>query len=500
MNLLGTLSAGYSIKQVLNYLVKNFPELKERVQEALRAGKSPEEIMKYLSSFDGKKISSALNSSAKAGAIGLGVQAVSKSLMKQPQPKGALFLNEPTENPYIQGKQAVKEYNPIPETVKTGIKAGATALGGYALSRALPTIAQQLAPGLLRQPVSPAPSERMPGQTPNQPQANAAPSIPSSTNVISQIPAMQAQIEKLRQLGSGNDATSISAYFKKFNPKDVKTLEKATGQPIEKLINEYIAQNPVQTEQQATSTSIPQPELPQQKVTPVTPETPSVEPMTVGSLALLPKGEVGEIESVKNGIAKVNVNGEMKHRKLSELESVPFTEEEIANAYDNLMSKIPEEHRSGFASWFGYDEARNVIGFIPRGGNYEELENPTPEELEKIKHGTGLARTTGENIEGVWVAGEKTKAGVISQIIHDRRKKREAAEKQQLKFPFAEELPKSEKESSGMKTLFDELAYARNLSREREKKIREAIRAKAKEEREKKKNEKKQSKKRKKQT
>ena len=97
------------------------------------------------------------------------------------------------------------------------------------------------------------------------------------------------------------------------------------------------------------------------------------------------------------------------------------------------------------------------------------MENVTPEEAEKIKTGKGVARTTGETREGLWVMGEDTRGGIISQIIHDRKKKHKAAEEKQLKLGF--EIPKGEKEERGMKPIFDELAYAREKSREREKKI-----------------------------
>lgn len=211
---------------------------------------------------------------------------------------------------------------------------------------------------------------------------------------------------------------------------------------------------------------------------------------------------IGEVKEIRNGTALVEIDGKLHKVKEDELKPPAFTEDEIADAYDNLMAKIPEEHKSGFISWAGYDEDRNVLGFIPRGGKYEELKNISPEEAQLIKEGKGVARTTGETREGLWVVGEDTRGGVISQIIHDRKEKYKKEEEKQLKFSF--ELPKKEKEDRGMKPVFDENAYARNLSRAREKKLKDEERARIKAEKEEKKRklkeEKDEAKKRKKQT
>ena len=61
------------------------------------------------------------------------------------------------------------------------------------------------------------------------------------------------------------------------------------------------------------------------------------------------------------------------------------------------------------------------------------------------------------------MVGEDTRGGLISQIIWDRKHKKEAEEKKQLTLGL--ELPKKEKEDKGMKPIFDEMKYAREKSR-----------------------------------
>lgn len=196
-----------------------------------------------------------------------------------------------------------------------------------------------------------------------------------------------------------------------------------------------------------------------------------------GSIVASAQG-VGNLKEIRNGQALVEFDGKLHKVDEKDLEPPLFSEEDIVKTYNDLMAMIPEEHKSGFIQWAGYDEDRNVLGFIPRGGKYEELKDITPQEAEKVKKGTGVARTTGETREGLWVIGEDTRGGVISQIIHDRRKKHKAEEEKQFKLPF--DLAKREKEDKGMKPLFDEMAYPRNLSKEqdRQKKLEERARLK----------------------
>ena len=213
-----------------------------------------------------------------------------------------------------------------------------------------------------------------------------------------------------------------------------------------------------------------------------------IKPIGKSTIVSTPQGE-GEVKSISNGKAIVEIDGKAHKIDEKDLEPSIYTDDDVADAYDRIMAVIPEEHRSGFIQWAGYDEDRNVLGFIPRGGKYEEITNITPDEAKRVKEGKGVARTTGENREGLWVAGEDTRGGIISQIIWDRRKKNKAEEEKQLSFDL--NMSKPEKQDRGMKPLFDEMGYAREKSREREK-------AKKLAERERKKREKDEAKKRKK--
>jgi hypothetical protein len=260
-------------------------------------------------------------------------------------------------------------------------------------------------------------------------------------------------------------------------PDEMKAFQKESGKNMEDAIGDYLSnaketQNPTQKQQMLE---------PSGKELDVSKEIEGNQPTKIGksSIVASPNG-IGTVKELRNGNVLIDVDGKLHKVKEEDLELPEFSPDEIADAYDDLMAKIPEEHRSGFISWAGYDEDRNVLGFIPRGGKYEELHNITPEEASIIKEGKGVARTTGANREGLWAIGEDTRGGLISQIIHDRRKKNKSEDEKQLSFGL--DLQKPEKQDRGMKPLFDEMSHARNLSRDREKKAKDEERAKKKKE------------------
>jgi hypothetical protein len=60
-------------------------------------------------------------------------------------------------------------------------------------------------------------------------------------------------------------------------------------------------------------------------------------------LAILPKGQVGTIESIKNGVAKLNVNGKTINEKSSNIKQEP---EGIEEAFRYIVKSIPEKLKS----------------------------------------------------------------------------------------------------------------------------------------------------------
>jgi len=463
------LSQGFTAKQVIDFLLRHFPSHGKQIQKAISSGYSAEQVLKYL-----------------AGGR--------KSLASDIPEMGTEHSR--TRKMDIQRRQDVdKGFATAAGIGATGIGASLSApMAAQALQRAAP---QLLGPGSILPQGSSVIQSQLPQASPQTPpvmpniqssatqQPPVSPSIPNApTPVQPEVKNINAS-EILNKYGLTKHVEEISKNFKdpkgvaavlynKF-PKEMQRLQKEAGMPMEDVVAEYMANvKPLDIEKPEQPNSIA--EIP--KI-----EKFESEPIKIekGSVAASPEG-IGEIKAIRNGKAIIEIDGKKHQINEEDLETPLFSEDEIADAYEDLFKKIPEPERSGFISWAGYDEDKNVLGFIPRGGKYEELHNITPHEAQLIKEGKGVARTSGERTEGLWAIGEDTRGGIISQIIHDRRKKNEGIKKQQ--FEFSLDLPKPQKEDKGMNPIFDELKYARDLSRQREKKKRDEEKARFKKEKE----------------
>jgi hypothetical protein len=519
------LSSGFTADQVIKFILKKFPDQADKIKSAMAAGFTVDQILNYIQG--GRKL-------------------VNQSQNQEMQMQGRKTEHEQTRDMDTARKSNVNKGFGTAAALGASALGGPAALQALSralpanLAQLAPAILQQQQsplsssstpnqnplpenPTNIGQPSQPS----IPSEIPSSPNPPVPPSLPQG-NAIAQpkgIPNAKEYLDKLgvtakvdEEIAKGNSPEGIMAMLTIGNKKAAKTdpeLKSAIEEYVKQKIREDVLNPPGSTPDLEKKTPNVKPldnaqqekkALPGEKTTevqrrlkigyadaaklvderdklekqPTSSEvTPEKQPIAKTDTVATPQG-IGNIKAIKEKTALVEVGGKTHKIPIEELEKPSFSEDEVADAYDNLMAKIPEEHRSGFIQWAGYDEDRNVLGFIPRAGKYEELHNITPEEANLIKEGKGVARTSGENREGLWVVGEDTRGGIISQIIHDRRKKNKANDEKQLKLGF--ELPKPEKEDKGMKPLFDELAYARNLSREREKKAKLEERAKKKKE------------------
>lgn len=502
------MSKGFSANQIVNFLLRKFPNHKDAIEKALAAGFTADQVIRYLSRDSGQKLEEPeINTSY--------------SRMRDKDIK----RKETSQNAVLGGLGALGAA-PFALNALAGMNAPNTAM---AMQHAMPNQIKAMTPALTGQ--SP---QQMLQQLPSQPPISPTPQAPIAPSPVGQAPTVAqppitpqainpqrdikksvdilqnlGEVERVKNLINGGLPTKdIAGVLKAIMPKDkYKVLESQEG-GVEALIDDL--QQSLQATEQVSSEAIIQPPIENQELTPqetaieqaeIAPEEiEPPKPIAKNDVVSSPDG-IGTVKEIRNGQAIVEVDGKLKKVDESDLEPPAFTDNEIADAYDNLMAKIPEPERSAFISWAGYDENTRILGYIPRGGKYEELTDITPEEAELIRTGKGVARTSGERTEGIWVVGGDTR-GLISQIQHDRRRVREAQEAKQLKLGL--ELPKKEKEErGGMKPLFDEMAYAREKSEARKKKAaleaREAKKKAKEEEKARLKREKDEAKKRKKQ-
>lgn len=449
--------------------------------KALEQGHSPEEIIKYIS----KAIPQAAEPIRKASKAGYTIQQILGFLSKNFDTENRRGMSETERHAANRRSDAAM--------TKYGLKMAGSAVvapiagiaARNALSRALPSslqsVAQQLLPTNIQsssnesnplQSAS-APTSQMPqvtGQSENvsqQPPVNE-PTIPQpsqavqpegiSTN-ISEILTKQNSKEKVDDLiRAGNGPKEIMAYFRKFHPKIEKDIEKQSGMPFEKAIEEYAktAQQKIQEQKvpdlgsmgkaisenlykgifeslkkgEDTFSGVKDPLLQAAKPAFEAGQIKSPEDLKKfaefwekskkekptlekNSTVATPNG-IGEVKEIRNGKALVEVDGKLHKVNEEELEAEP---KDIADLYDDLFNAIPEQYKSRMMNFAGYDEENNELLFRPHGGAAYVYKDIPPEFAEDLKNKLHRAKTTGKNMYGMWYEGDQSYGAGMSALI-----------------------------------------------------------------------------------
>jgi len=391
------LKSGFSAKTILDFFTKKNPHLASKINSALSLGYSADYVLKHLTGGRGDYENA----------------------------DSTLTESEQTHNVDAQRKKTIGTNTAL---------AVAAPLGAYALQRAIPQAVQQVAPQLAQQAVSPVQTpitpiaEQTPGIAPNPAPiaqqtpaiAPVNPNIQVAQNILNKSPVKQF-IDKALTMNQSSD--DVAAAARKIHPKEVGAIEKVAKVPLEEIIRDLKPETPNAQEKQLQSQERQNVESIGQELNQVnkSPERPK-ELETEGNLALMPNGDLGEIQSVKNGIAKMNVNGIERHRKYEDLETLPITQPDIADLYSNLVQAIPEELRSSVINFAGYDADFNELAFRPHNGALYIYKDIPLDFADKLKNSMFKAKTTGENFYGAWGEGEGSRFSGLGQLIRDLQK------------------------------------------------------------------------------
>lgn len=329
MNLINNaLSQGFTAANVIQYLSRHFPHARKKIEKAVAEGFSESEIIKYLGG-------------------------------------GRKAVNAPvTEHEKTRQSDRDKQSNLERNAVKGGLALGATALGGYALSRALPRAGQaltgQLLPALPHGPLKvggqargqlPAPGQAAmqppppkPPQgplpytnpsaqnrplrpTPTQPTPQPAPSIQAPAQpqqALSPIqkeppktaplpPALQKQVASMLQ--AGNDIETIAGALQATQPKVVKEYEKAANAPIKTALEEFAKQTDLPVQQPVSPSAMVKQEEkipPQSESTINEPIKRTITPKTEGGIpSLIEQGRRKYEENMSKGSTVALPSGEI---------------------------------------------------------------------------------------------------------------------------------------------------------------------------------------------
>lgn len=439
------ISQGYSADQIIEFLLRKFPKYSKEIQKALNQGYSANTILNYLS--NGRK----------------GVSA---------------FEGELTEHEKTRKSDIEKQKNLERNIGKGALALGGAALGAYGLSRAGQAIAPEVLPAIEgvinpKQDVEIDMTPRIAQQVqqvefqpPNQliqqattPQAPIAPQNspqtpiqPQSTQLdFGQVLEQLGVKNKVDALREQNPPEVISKVIRYGLPKDqLKQIENQLQVPIDQVISGYLASAPApETMKDKIAKGIPfgkqreeisiENKLPEQNRfkdliqsgkkkfedhldVPEIPEKPKNRELKLqrGSSVLLPDGNIGEIEDVKQGIAKVKIGDKIRNKKLEELMESP--KEAAIAALELIKSFTPEHHRSAHHALNTYDPTTRSAQFLFHSGEGYIVDDISPEEYERLSNELDAAKTSGESKIGAWATGTGSRGAAYQKIVKNLKK------------------------------------------------------------------------------
>ena len=427
------LAGGHSPDELLALLVKNAPKLKKEIGTLIGSGWGAKEVLDRVS--------------------------------KNPAAKGADFRRfqplspEETAANYIQRGEAEREASPQARGLETakGIAktAGAAALG-YAGASLLPMALARAAPalGAAAQGAAPAAAQAV-APTVGAAAAQAAPAAigavanairkPTSTDPKEVLTALGIFDKIDAAKGQGKSPDLLALASNKLLSPEAKEIAKANDINVPAAVWEYLTGRPGPgPEEQASATPTIQPEAPAaaevppiQAVAPpeAAPENPATNVPAVkepsepakpqpGKEAILPDGNVGEIESVdpSGRYVTVNVNGTRRRVKFEDVEVEP----ENVVAFVNQVAAIPESERSRLISFFAYQPETKTLAVQFHNGDFYTYDDIAEDKFKNVVNASGTAKTTGADDYGEHVAGvpDSRGAALIEEIINDPKYKK----------------------------------------------------------------------------
>lgn len=474
------ISAGYTVTQILNFLKNSSSKLNSKITKATASGYAANEILGLLSSSSQNDMDKEYESSGKIlGKEKKRKQDLTKELLKKGIKYGSLayatgMLGSGISN---QSAQAI----PPSQIIQTGLPGSVGQLPGQATRLGLP------APG----PNAPTPGPMNPQGQPSPPIPQAPispPNAPIAPNIKSN--AIQA-LSKLglaqnvkNMIRSGNDPKTISQILQYVMKPDQKKefqsmMKSGEIESFDKLIEDYITESqaqqlPIQTQpsdpiQQNTPGTPPVTQINTPENTPLMQEMSPAqeqplqepiepEPIQVGSQVITPDGDIGTIEHLPGKTAKIKTDLGSKIAKTDELTPVPKDPKLALQKYKELIESIPENLRSAILNMVEYDELNNNLYVKFHNGSSYFYEDIPEKDIFELKELMQPAKTSGENIFGVWAEGEGSRGAKMHQIIQRIQKERGG---------------KGKEYKGKFKNVYDYMAYPKGLLKEEESERRE---------------------------
>lgn len=432
------LKKGFKPQDIINFLLKKYPNQSGKIKKALTAGYSAEQILSY----------------------------ITKGAYQEEPIESGGTLYEQTRN-----REEAKKENRNNIALKGAALAASTAIAPTAvaaLQRALPSQLANLAPTAFQQAASQVAQSSPLNQTP----PNLAPVQPGMTNTPqntgniqntlpqgispnppivntnnnellsnNQLPenilneeitkrqkpdyvtildmlGIREKLERLRLQGKSPEIIRAAA-SKMVDKEKLKELNQKDPQAFDKIINDFLVN---ETTMQLINKETGEKYVPESlNVKPFDIEETNEENQPIpkkGETAFTPKG-IGQVIEERNGKYLVEVDGRKFQVSKDEIESAP-AEKDVASLFDELKEEIKKttgQEISRAVSFAGYDDKQNSLAFLPHDGSMYVYTNIPDDLKDRIKSLLGKRKTSGENFIGAWTEGTESPAGSEMQKI-----------------------------------------------------------------------------------
>lgn len=394
-------------KKILDFLIKKSPELAPGIAKALGAGLSAERVLSFFSK--------------------------EKNFEKLNPELDQAYSTQNNANPLVQA-QNIRNQNLAPD-MASGLQRSAPLLIGGAAGLAANMALKHALPNPLKSSI-PETQGKIP-ETQSLPPPST-PSIPQTPNIqppqIKPLPLeVSKKVEEL--VRSGNGPEEISAYFQKFNPKAIKEVEKESGVPFAKAIEEHVKATSKQPQISPSVESLGQEldekfALPNESATDIQKrlkigmgeagrlieqrDNSTSKPIEKHQTVASPQG-VGEVREIRGDQALIEVDGKLHKVDVDELEQEPqeVADLDLEEPVKEYLSRIPEGQKSSVIDVSLYDDTTQELQVrFPNGDQW--VYGPIPEEIfEKINSMTGIPVSSGESkLRGtIWESGVANSAG-----------------------------------------------------------------------------------------
>lgn len=393
------LGAGFKPKQILDYVLKKFPNQGGKIKSAIAAGYTADQIMSYLTK--GK-------------------------YQTEPEPSKGGTLHEQTRS---------QDINKAEQRNSNALKGAALAAGAVAapsaisaLQRAIPSGLQDLIPGML-------PASQDSSQLAGNSSINISPEKIQEIQASSKTPYVDNNLSSNEAINQTKQIINKPEYVTGLDMLGIRDkLERMRLQGKSHEIIKAAAKKMLSKEQMAemepgyfdnliTSFLDGEPTMQMidketRDVKPLYNEEESA-PIEKGHTVITPNG-IGKVLENRNGKTLVEVDGKKVQLDEDALESSNIPEKELADLYDDMIGGIEKETGediSRMTSWAGYDPKKNELAFLPHDGGLYIYNNISPEDVEQLTSILNTRKTSGENFIGAWKAGSKSPIGAAMSAL-----------------------------------------------------------------------------------